>query len=220
MQFSEHWLRTLVNPPLDTAAAVRLLTMSGLEVEELRPGCAALLGIVVAQVLSTEKHPERRQAAGLQASMSADGAAADRLRRAERRAGHEGAAARASGPKLPGGLTIKAAKDARRRQRSACCARRANSVLSRTMSGLLALPAMRPSAGCARRSWPRRHAVHLKLTPNRADCLSILGYRARGRGVDRRRCHAAGMSPRARADERTPKSCSTRRRRVAVSPVA
>ena len=35
MQFSEAWLRTLVNPGLDTAQLAHALTMAGLEVEAL-----------------------------------------------------------------------------------------------------------------------------------------------------------------------------------------
>jgi phenylalanyl-tRNA synthetase beta chain len=33
MKFSERWLRTLVDPPLDTAGLCERLTMAGLEVE-------------------------------------------------------------------------------------------------------------------------------------------------------------------------------------------
>jgi hypothetical protein len=36
MQFSERWLRTLADPPLDTAALCDKLTMGGFEVEEAR----------------------------------------------------------------------------------------------------------------------------------------------------------------------------------------
>jgi phenylalanyl-tRNA synthetase beta chain len=37
MQFSESWLRTLVNPPLGSDELAHLLTMAGLEVEALEP---------------------------------------------------------------------------------------------------------------------------------------------------------------------------------------
>ncbi|HVS25922.1 MAG TPA: phenylalanine--tRNA ligase subunit beta [Burkholderiales bacterium] len=37
MKFSENWLRTLVNPSLDSEALAHALTMAGLEVEELAP---------------------------------------------------------------------------------------------------------------------------------------------------------------------------------------
>ena len=37
MQFSENWLRTLVNPKLTSDELSHLLTMAGLEVEEVEP---------------------------------------------------------------------------------------------------------------------------------------------------------------------------------------
>ena len=37
MQFSEQWLRTFVDPQLDSADLGHLLTMAGLEVEEAEP---------------------------------------------------------------------------------------------------------------------------------------------------------------------------------------
>ena len=57
MQFPESWLRTFCNPPLNTQALAELLTMSGLEVEELRPVAPPFHGIVVAEILEAEQHP-------------------------------------------------------------------------------------------------------------------------------------------------------------------
>ena len=37
MQFPESWLREFCNPPLNTQQLADLLTMSGMEVEDLRP---------------------------------------------------------------------------------------------------------------------------------------------------------------------------------------
>ena len=58
MQFPESWLREFCNPPLDTAGLAQLLTMAGLEVEETRPVAPPFSGIVVAQILSAEPHPQ------------------------------------------------------------------------------------------------------------------------------------------------------------------
>ena len=58
MQFPESWLRALVNPPLSTDELCHLLTMAGLEVEERRAAAADFAGVVVARVLSAEKHPD------------------------------------------------------------------------------------------------------------------------------------------------------------------
>ncbi|KQW52163.1 MULTISPECIES: phenylalanine--tRNA ligase subunit beta [unclassified Roseateles] len=57
MQFPESWLREFCNPPLSTQALAELLTMSGMEVEELRPVAPPFHGIVVAEILEAEQHP-------------------------------------------------------------------------------------------------------------------------------------------------------------------
>ena len=57
MQFSESWLRSFVDPALDSEALAHLLTMSGLEVEERDPVAPPFSGVVVARVLSVVPHP-------------------------------------------------------------------------------------------------------------------------------------------------------------------
>ncbi len=58
MQFPESWLREFCNPPLSTQALADLLTMSGMEVEDLRPVAPPFSGVVVAEILSAEPHPQ------------------------------------------------------------------------------------------------------------------------------------------------------------------
>lgn len=58
MQFSESWLRTFANPEkISTDALSHSLTMAGLEVEEVGPVAPPFSKIVVARVLATERHP-------------------------------------------------------------------------------------------------------------------------------------------------------------------
>lgn len=57
MQFPESWLREFCNPPLSTEKLAELLTMSGMEVEELRPVAPPFHGIVIAEILEAEQHP-------------------------------------------------------------------------------------------------------------------------------------------------------------------
>jgi phenylalanyl-tRNA synthetase beta chain len=57
MQFPESWLREFCNPDLTTQQLADLLTMSGMEVEELRPVAPAFHGIVVAEILEADSHP-------------------------------------------------------------------------------------------------------------------------------------------------------------------
>jgi len=58
MQFPESWLRSFCNPDLNTQQLADLLTMAGLEVEELQPVAPPFTGVVVAQVLEVAKHPD------------------------------------------------------------------------------------------------------------------------------------------------------------------
>lgn len=58
MQFPESWLREFCNPSISTPELADLLTMAGLEVEELRPVAPAFTQIVVAEVLEVAKHPD------------------------------------------------------------------------------------------------------------------------------------------------------------------
>jgi phenylalanyl-tRNA synthetase beta chain len=58
MQFPESWLRSFCNPDLTTQQLADLLTMAGLEVEELRPVAAPFTGVVVGHVLEVAKHPD------------------------------------------------------------------------------------------------------------------------------------------------------------------
>ena len=57
MQFPESWLREFCNPPITTAELAELLTMSGMEVEELRPVAPPFSRVVVGAVLAVERHP-------------------------------------------------------------------------------------------------------------------------------------------------------------------
>jgi len=57
MQFSEKWLRTMVDPALTTDELTHLLTMSGLEVEACEPVAPPFTQVVVGKVLEVAKHP-------------------------------------------------------------------------------------------------------------------------------------------------------------------
>ena len=58
MQFPESWLRTLVNPQLSTTELAHRLTMAGLEVEAVEAVAPPFTGVVVAEILSVEPHPD------------------------------------------------------------------------------------------------------------------------------------------------------------------
>ena len=57
MLFPESWLREFCDPKLTTVELADLLTMSGMEVESLEPVAPPFSKVVVAMVLSVERHP-------------------------------------------------------------------------------------------------------------------------------------------------------------------
>ena len=58
MKFSENWLRELVDIPAGRDALVQRLTMSGLEVEGVEVLGANLDGVIVAEIVAAERHPD------------------------------------------------------------------------------------------------------------------------------------------------------------------
>jgi phenylalanyl-tRNA synthetase beta chain len=179
MQFPESWLRSMVDPALTTQELAQLLTMSGFEVESCNPVAPPFSKVVVAQVRAVEKHPN-----------------ADRLTVCKVDAGTgqllcivcgapnvvPGMKAPCAlvGARLPGESPGKAieVKPATMRgvesQGMLCSARELG--LSDDHSGVLALDAGAP-LGCNLREYLGLddRIFTIKLTPNRADCLSILG---------------------------------------------
>ncbi|MEW5782220.1 MAG: phenylalanine--tRNA ligase subunit beta [Pseudomonadota bacterium] len=173
MQFPESWLRALVDPPLSTTELCNLLTMAGLEVEECRPASAEFSQVVVARILSAEKHPD-----------------ADRLKLCRVDAGQHGVlqivcgAPNAAagmvvpcalvGAKLPG-LEIKKAKVRGIESFGMLCSKR-ELGLADDHGGLMVLPEDAPIGEDLREYLNLDDTlITLKLTPNRADCLSLVG---------------------------------------------
>jgi len=58
MKVSEQWLREWADPPVDSDTLVEQLTAAGLEVDSAAPLAPPMDGVVVAQVLEVNPHPE------------------------------------------------------------------------------------------------------------------------------------------------------------------
>ena len=173
MQFSESWLRSLCNPSLSSEELCHVLTMAGLEVEERRSASADFSNVVVAEVLSVEKHPDADklklcsvdvgESAPLQIVCGAPNVAA----------GMKVPCARV-GAKLPG-IEIRKAKVRGIESSGMLCSAR-ELGLSDDHGGLLPLAADATVGEDIRRHLDLDdQLITLKLTPNRADCLSLLG---------------------------------------------
>lgn len=174
MKFSEQWLRTLVNPALDTQEFSDLLTMAGLEVEECVSAAPPFNDVVVAQVLTTQKHPDADKLKLCSVDVGA-GAPLQIVCGAPNVAPGIKIPCALVGAELPGGLSIKAAKVRGIESFGMLCSAR-ELGLSSDHGGLLVLAADAPVGRSIREHLGLDdHLITVKLTPNRADCLSLVG---------------------------------------------
>lgn len=174
MQFSESWLRSLVNPAIDTDELAHQLTMAGLEVEETKPAAPPFSGVVVARIAEIAPHPDADKlrvckvddGSGelLQIVCGAPNAAAGLVVPLAR-----------VGAELPGGMKIGTAKMRGVVSSGMLCSAR-ELGLSEDHGGLLELPAdFVPGTDIRQALDLNDTLIELKLTPNRADCLSLYG---------------------------------------------
>ena len=179
MQFSENWLRTLVDPPLGTAELAHLLTMSGLEVEDCRAVAPAFSGVVVGKVLKVEKHPNADKLKVCQVDVGAAkplGIVCGAPNVVEgMKVPCALVGARLPGPDSGIPLEIKAATVRGTESRGMLCSAR-ELGLSQDHTGLLNLNEDAAIGSDVRDVLTLDDKLFtIKLTPNRADCLSVLG---------------------------------------------
>ena len=181
MKFSEAWLREWVNPPVETNELADQLSMAGLEVDAVEDVAAAFQGVVVGEVLAREAHSD-----------------ADKLSVCSVNAGQDetlqivcGAANVAAGMKvpvalvgaqLPGGFKIKKAKLRGVQSLGMICSA-SELGLAESSDGIMSLPQDAPIGTDIREYLSLDDkAIDVDLTPDRGDCLSLLGI-AREVGV-------------------------------------
>jgi len=174
MQFPESWLRTLVNPPIATDELAHRLTMAGLEVEDTVPAAPAFTGVVVGHIVDIASHPDADKLRVCQV----DDGSGERLQivcgAPNAAAGLKVPLARV-GAELPGGMKIGVAKMRGVQSSGMLCSAR-ELGLSQDHAGLLELPVDMVPGQSIREALDLDDTLFtLKLTPNRADCLSILG---------------------------------------------
>jgi phenylalanyl-tRNA synthetase beta chain len=179
MQFSEKWLRALVDPKLSAAELAHLLTMSGLEVEECRDVAPPFTGVVVGHVLKMEKHPNADKLKVCQVDVGAAhplGIVCGAPNVVEgMKVPCAIVGARLPGPTPDKPLEIKAATMRGVESRGMLCSAR-ELGLSDDHSGLLKLAEDALIGRDVRELLELDDRIFtIKLTPNRADCLSVLG---------------------------------------------
>ena len=172
MKFSENWLREFVNPDLSTQALVDQLTMAGLEVDGFDPVAAAFNKVVVGEILETSRHPDAdklvvcRVSSGTEEHQVVCGAP-------NARAGIKVPFALV-GAKFPD-LKIKKAKLRGVESHGMLCSER-ELGLSEDHQGLMELPLDAPVGDDIIDYLNLDDSIiDLDLTPNRSDCLSMIG---------------------------------------------
>lgn len=180
MKFSEHWLRELVQPEIDTQTLVDQLSLSGLEVDEVEPVAGQFSGVVVGEIISAEQHPNADK---LRVCQVSDGSEEFQIvcGAPNARAGIRVPFAKV-GAVLPGDFKIKKAKLRQVESFGMLCAED-ELGLSDDHAGLMELAADAP-VGTDIREYLKLNdqIIDVDLTPNRGDCLSLVGM-AREVGV-------------------------------------
>ena len=174
MKFSESWLRTLVDPQLSSEELSHLLTMAGLEVEALDPVAPVFDNVVVAHVLEVVKHPDADRLNICRVD-TGGGTPTTIVCGAPNVAVGLKVPCALPGAQLPGDFTIKIAKVRGIESSGMLCSAKELGIADEA-SGLLILPADAPVGQSIRQYLDLDDNIfELKLTPNRADCLSLLG---------------------------------------------
>lgn len=181
MKFSEQWLRTWVNPELDSLALSEQLSMAGLEVDSIEPVAPAFSGVVVGEVVKCWQHPDADKLQVTEVNIGADEPVTIVCGAPNCRTGLKVAVATV-GAVLPGDFKIKKAKLRGQPSHGMLCSN-SELGLNDDHDGIIELPSDAP-IGMDYRDYLQLDDVILDvdLTPNRADCLGMRGI-AREVGV-------------------------------------
>ncbi|MGI4857861.1 MAG: phenylalanine--tRNA ligase subunit beta, partial [Janthinobacterium lividum] len=180
MQFSESWLRSFVNPPLSSDALAHALTMAGIEVESAVPAAPAFTKIVVGHVLDVARHPNADRLNVCQVDVGADAPLTIVCGAPNVAPGIKVPTALVGAelqPAEPGGEPFRIKLGKLRGVESAgmlCSARELK--LSEDHGGLLILGDDAKVGTDIRELLDLDDRIfEVKLTPNKADCLSVYG---------------------------------------------
>lgn len=179
MQFSENWLRSLVDPKMNSDELAHLLTMSGLEVEEVEAVAPPFSNVVVAHVVEVAKHPNADRLNVCQVDVGTGTLLNIVCGAPNVRAGMKAICAKAGAVLPPGAdgkpFEIKVGKLRGVESQGMMCSAKELKI-SEESSGLMELPEDAP-VGTNIRDYLGLNDLKftIKLTPNKADCLSVLG---------------------------------------------
>ncbi|NPE59638.1 phenylalanine--tRNA ligase subunit beta [Dickeya dadantii] len=174
MKFSELWLREWVNPAISSDALSEQITMAGLEVDGVEPIAGAFHGVVVGEVVECAQHPNADKLRVTKVNVGGDRLLDIVCGAPNCRQGLKVAVATV-GAVLPGDFKIKAAKLRGEPSEGMLCSF-SELGISDDHSGIIELPADAP-LGTDIREYLKLddNTIEISVTPNRADCLGILG---------------------------------------------
>ncbi|MFE8116047.1 phenylalanine--tRNA ligase subunit beta [Brenneria goodwinii] len=174
MKFSELWLREWVNPAIDSEALSEQITMAGLEVDGVEPVAGAFHGVVVGEVVECGQHPNADKLRVTKVNVGGDRLLDIVCGAPNCRQGLKVAVV-TIGAVLPGDFKIKAAKLRGEPSEGMLCSFSELSI-SDDHDGIIELPLDAP-VGTDIRDYLRLddNAIDISVTPNRADCLGIIG---------------------------------------------
>ncbi len=174
MKISENWLRTWVNPSIDSETLSDQLTMLGLEVDDLSPAAKPFTGVVVGEVLTVEQHPDADRLRVTTVNIGTGEPLQIVCGAPNVRAGMKAPVA-TIGAVLPGDFKIKKGKLRGVESQGMLCG--ASEIdLEDKIDGLLELPADAPVGVNIRKYLDLDdHVIDISITPNRGDCFSIRG---------------------------------------------
>ncbi|QAR46529.1 phenylalanine--tRNA ligase subunit beta [Kosakonia cowanii] len=174
MKFSELWLREWVNPAVDSEALSGQITMAGLEVDGVEPVAGAFHGVVVGEVMECAQHPNADKLRVTKVNVGGDRLLDIVCGAPNCRLGLKVAVATV-GAVLPGDFKIKAAKLRGEPSEGMLCSF-SELGISDDHNGIIELPADAPIGNDIREYLKLDdNTIEISVTPNRADCLGIIG---------------------------------------------
>lgn len=214
MKISVNWLKEFVDVSVDAQKLADRLSLAGLEVAAVESAHPGFEGVVVTEVLEVEPHPdadklsvcrvEAGQAKPLQIVCGASNV----------RAGMKAPLVMAGG-RLPDGTEVKKTKLRGVESHGMLCSA-SELGLSEDAAGLLELPAdAETGRELAKLLQLDDVIIDIELTPNRGDCLSVLGVAREVGAILDQDLHLPGVTPVAAIHDdrfpvelRTPEACA------------
>jgi phenylalanyl-tRNA synthetase beta chain len=174
MKIPYSWLADWVDIPWDAQELGSRLTLAGFELDALEPAAPPFSGVIVAEIISAERHPQADKLQVCQVSVGSGEPVQIVCGAANARAGLKSALA-VVGAKLPGDLNIKAAR-LRGVESQGMLASAKELGLAEVSAGILELPDDAPVGKPLREYLGLDDFVlDLAITPNRGDAMSVLG---------------------------------------------